>query len=131
MPVWNEVWILLTEARRFIYDHRARLAPWVFGILAANWVADVSNVASKIGEGARAFRPEPLTGLSVARAFGWAAGSAVQPGQGINPPWALVPEMTNPYLLLALANFLELALAVVSALLLHIYRERRETFAVW
>lgn len=98
-----------------------QLAPWVLGVLAANWVADISNVVSKVGDGARAFRPEPLTALGAAKAFGWAAGSAVQPGQGINPPWALVPEMTNPFILLALANFLELTLAIVSAVLLKNY----------
>lgn len=112
------------DAARFMRDHRAALAPWALAIIAAGWVADISAVLERAGAGARAFKPEPFTSGMAARALGWAANSAVQTGQGINPPWELVPQMTNPFILLAVAYALEISAAVLSAYLIHGYLVR-------
>jgi hypothetical protein len=119
--VWSEAWKFINDAQKFMRRHWAALTPWVLAVIAANWVGDLASVAIKADQGAKVFKAGPITTIGAARVFGWAAGSAVQTGQGINPPWDLIPAMTNPFLLLGIVNIVEIVIAIVSAILINNY----------
>jgi len=114
----------MAQARRYINEHRAALLPTVLAVLAANFIGDMAAAVTALREGPSALAAEDVTLLGAARALGWAAGGAIQTGQNIYPPWALVPAMTNPFILLALANTMEIAIAVVSAVFIRNYLVR-------
>ena len=122
--MWKDVRFRMAQARRYINEHRAALLPTVLAVLAANFIGDMAAAVTALREGPSALAAEDFTLLGAARALGWAAGGAIQTGQNIYPPWALVPAMTNPFILLALANTMEIAIAVVSAVFIRNYLVR-------
>ncbi len=122
--MWKDARLRMAQARRYINEHRAALLPTILIVLAANLVGDIATAVSALREGSSAFVAEGLTLQGAARAMGWAAGGAIQPGQNIYPPWALVPAMTNPFILLALANVMEVVIAIVSAVFIRNYLVR-------
>lgn len=119
--MWKDARLRMTQASRYINEHRSVLLPSVLIMMAASFVGDIAAAVTAMQEGSGAVAPLDLTLQGVARALGWAAGSAIQTGQNIYPPWALVPAMSNPFLLLALANTMEIAFAIASAVLIRNY----------
>lgn len=120
--MWKDARLRMAEALRYINEHRAALLPTVLAVLAANFIGDIAAAITVLREGSSA--AEGVTLQGAARALGWAAGGAIQPGQNIYPPWALVPAMTNPFILLALANAMEIIIAFVSAVFIRNYLVR-------
>lgn len=104
---------LAGEAGRFIWANRRVLGPLVLGVLAINWLGDVTTARMMASAGEKA--DTGLSWLAAAQAFIAAGSGVVQPWPRIIPLWGLFPQMTDPLALVAFGNVFELAAAVLSA----------------
>ena len=114
---------LFRPGAQHVWDNRGSLWLWPAAILIFSWAADIAAFLA-ISNDSEAAAGEPLTVLSVVQIALRAASGAIQPWPTISSLWGFLPELTNPFILILLANLLEILVAAVSAWFLAAYLRR-------